>query len=129
MLLGFHKYSIYKHHKLPWALLQILSIISHILSNLGFHKNTHHIATLLSHKIIPSLQKAQKHLPCGKNPKGPTKPPTKPVATRHPKARCYTAFLQSPLLHGTLKLVATRHPYKARCYTAIFLQNLTKLKY
>ena len=45
MLLGFHKYSIYKLHKLPWALSQILPIISHILSNLGFHKNTHHIAT------------------------------------------------------------------------------------
>ena len=27
-------------HKLPWALSQILSIIAHILSNLGFHKNT-----------------------------------------------------------------------------------------
>ena len=39
MLLG------YKLHKLPWTLSQILSIISHILSNLGFHKNTHHIAT------------------------------------------------------------------------------------
>ena len=42
-------------YKLPWALSQILPIIAHILSNLGFHKNIHHIATLLSHKIIPSL--------------------------------------------------------------------------
>ena len=32
-------------HKLPWALSQILPIIAHILSNLGFHKNTHHITT------------------------------------------------------------------------------------
>ena len=32
-------------HKLPWALSQILPIIVHILSNLGFHKNTHHITT------------------------------------------------------------------------------------
>ena len=31
-------------HKLPWALSQILPI-AHILSNLGFHKNTHHITT------------------------------------------------------------------------------------
>ena len=32
-------------HKLPWDLSQILPIIAHILSNLGFHKNTHHITT------------------------------------------------------------------------------------
>ena len=32
-------------YKLPWALSQILPIIAHILSNLGFHKNTHHITT------------------------------------------------------------------------------------
>ena len=32
-------------HKLPWALSQILPIIAHILSNLGFYKNTHHITT------------------------------------------------------------------------------------
>ena len=45
MLLGSQKHSLYKPHKLPWALSQILPIISYILSNLGFHKNTHHIAT------------------------------------------------------------------------------------
>ena len=28
------------------------------------------------------------------------------------------------MLHSTLKAIATRHSYKARCYTAIFLQNL-----
>ena len=32
-------------HKLPWAFSQILPIIAHILSNLGFYKNTHHITT------------------------------------------------------------------------------------
>ena len=32
-------------HKLPWALSQIFPIIAHILSNLGFHKNTHHTTT------------------------------------------------------------------------------------
>ena len=34
-------------HKLPWALSQILPIIAHILSNLGFHKNTHHTTTTI----------------------------------------------------------------------------------
>ena len=45
------------------------------------------------------------------------KTPLKLVATRHSyKARCYTAPLQSPLLHDTLKLVATCH-LKVHCYT------------
>ena len=34
-------------HKLPWALSQILPIIAHILSNLGFHKNTHRTTTTI----------------------------------------------------------------------------------
>ena len=34
-------------HKLPWALSQILPIIAHILSNLAFHKNTHHTTTII----------------------------------------------------------------------------------
>ena len=40
---------------------------------------------------------------------------TKPVTTRHPKARCYTTLLQISLLHSTLKPIATRYSYKARC--------------
>ena len=55
MLLDSHQYSLYKPHKLPWALSQILPIISHILSNLGFHKNLTILLPKLSHKIIPSL--------------------------------------------------------------------------
>ena len=46
----------------------------------------------LGHKIIPSLQKAQTHLLCEQNPKSPTK-----------------LSLQSTFVHGTLKLVITRH--------------------
>ena len=34
-------------HKLPWALSQILPIIAHVLSNLGFYKNTHHTTTTI----------------------------------------------------------------------------------
>ena len=42
---------------------------------------------------------------------------TKPVTTRHPKARCYTTLLQISLLHSTLKPIATLYSYKARCCT------------
>ena len=90
-------------HKLPWAFSQILPIITHILSNLGFHKNTHHI-------------RPQNYTISIKSPKG--KIQKKFVATWHPKACCYMAILQNPLLHGTLtKPVATRH-LKTRCYAA-----------
>ena len=43
-------------HKLPWALSQILPIIAHILSNLDFHKNTHHITAKIGPQnyIIPT---------------------------------------------------------------------------
>ena len=43
-------------HKLPWALSQILPIIVHILPNLGFHKNIHHITTKIGPQnyIIPT---------------------------------------------------------------------------
>ena len=36
----------------------------------------------------------------------------------------HSTTLLSPLLHETLKSIATRHSYYVRCYTAIFLQNL-----
>ena len=72
-----HKYyPLYPTYYPTWALTQILII--------PWPK--------LGHKIIPSLQKAQTHLPCEQNPKSPTK-----------------LSLQSTLLHGTLKLVITRH--------------------
>ena len=74
MILGTHQFFLYKYypnilhvirpsqmlltqaHKLPWALSQILPIIAHILSNLDFHKNTHHITAKigLQNYIIPT---------------------------------------------------------------------------
>ena len=52
---------------------------------------------------------------------------TKPIVARHSyKARCCTAPLQSSLLHDTLKPVATWHSYKARCYKALY--DATPLK-
>ena len=48
----------------------------------------------------------------------------KPVATQHPKVHYYMALLQSQLLHGTLKLVVTRHP-KARCHMTIFFYKIS----
>ena len=59
-----HKYSLYKPHKLSWA---PLTHITHILSNLGFLKNTHHITTKIGpQNYTISAKKAQKHLPYGK---------------------------------------------------------------
>ena len=42
----------YKPHKLCWALSQILPIISHILSILGFHTNTYRTITKIGSQII-----------------------------------------------------------------------------
>ena len=75
MLLGSHKYSLYKPHKLPWALSQILPIISYILSNLGLPQKI--LITLLLNwatKLHYLHKKAQNHLTCKQNPKSPTKP-------------------------------------------------------
>ena len=97
MLLGLHKYFIHKAHKLPWADSQILPIITHILSNLGFHKNTHHIRpqnytiSIKSPKAFTLWEKSKK--------------PNKTLL----KTRCYIATLKNPLLHSTSK---------ARCYMA-----------
>ena len=69
-------------HKLPWTLSQILPIIAHILSNLGFHKNTHHIEP----QIYTISIKSPKALTLKENPKKKT------IPIRHSyKARCYTA--------------------------------------
>ena len=73
-------------HKLFWAHTKYFLNTSHILP-----KYFPILLPNLGHKIIPSLQKAQIHLPCGQNPKSPTK-----------------LSLQSPLLHSTSK---------TRCYT------------
>ena len=105
--LGSHKCFPYKPHKLFWALSQILLIISHILPNLGSHTNTYHTIT----KIRP-----QNYTIFIKNPNSFTlwaksKKPNK-------------TLLKIPLLHGTLKPVATWHSYKACCYTSLLLSPL-----
>ena len=81
---------------MPWALSQILPIISYILSNLGFYKNTHHIAT----KIEPQNYATTKLWYLHK--KNPTKTPLKPVMIWHSKAHYYTTLLKSPLLRGNI---------------------------
>ena len=118
-------------HKLPWALSQILPIIVHILSNLGFHKNTHHITIKIEPqnyiiptqsltsfglwakpKESPKFQKSHYNVVNSKshydvaNSKSPT--PMwlipKPAMMRH--------YLQSPLLYGNtlqnLKIISTK---------------------
>ena len=88
----------------------ILTNITHILSNLDFHKKI--LIILLSNwatKLYYLHKKTQNHLPCGKNPKNQIK--------LSYKAYCYTA---------PLKTRCYMAPLKPRCYTAIFLQNLTK---
>ena len=80
--LGSHKYFPYRPHKLFWA-----------------HTNTYHTIT----KIGPQNNVISAHLPCGQNPKSPTKlsyktrcysAPLKHITTWHPKVRCYMAPLK-----------------------------------
>ena len=103
--LGSHKYFPYKPHKLSWALSQILPIISHILSNLGFHKNNYHTTTKLGHKIILSSPKKPKLIYLvGKTQKAQQNPLTKLIATRHSKSSLLYGTSKSPLLHDTSKV-------------------------
>ena len=82
---------------------QILPIISHILPNLGSHRyflyyptcahtNTSYTITKNGLQNYAISIKAQTHLPCGQNPKSPTKlsfrahcymTPLKPITTWH----------------------------------------------
>ena len=99
--LGSHKYFPYKPHKLSWALSQFLPIKSHILSNSGFYKNTYHTTTKIGLQNYSISTKRPKLIYLvGKTQEAQQNPLTKPVATRHPKARYYTA---------PLKLVAIWH--------------------
>ena len=96
-----YKYFPYKPHKLSWTLSQILPIISHILSNLGFYKNSYHTTTKIGLQNYTISTKTPKLIYLmGKTQEAQQNPLTKPVATRHPKTRYYIA---------PLKLVATRH--------------------
>ena len=112
------KYFLHTSHILPkyspyyyptWALLkkkklglsQILPITSHILSNLGFHKNTYHNATKIKPQIKLSPQKGPNSFILWAKLKKPNKTLL--------KTRCYIATLKNPLLHSTSK---------ARCYMA-----------
>ena len=118
-------------HKLPWALSQILPIVAHILSNLGFHKNTHHITTKIRSqnyiiptqsptsfglwakpKESPKFQKSHYDLANSKshydvvNSKSPT------TMWLIPKPATMWHYLQSPLLHGNtlqnLQIISTK---------------------
>ena len=73
------------------------NIISHILFNLGFHKNTYHITTKIGLQNYIIFTKRPKLIYLvGKTQKAQQNPFIKPVAIRHPKARCYMAiFLQN----------------------------------
>ena len=100
--LGSYKYFPYKPHKLSWALSQILPIISYILSNLRFYKNSYHTTTKIGLQNYTISTKRPKLIYLvGKTQEAQQNPLTKPVATRHPKARYYTA------------------PLKVCCYTAL----------
>ena len=55
-------------HKLPWALSQILPIISHISSKFST-KYAYHVTTKIGSQITLFPHKAQHHLACGQNSK------------------------------------------------------------
>ena len=104
MLLGLDKYSIHKPINCLGA--------SHKYYPLYLTKNAHHVTTKIGPQNYTISIKIPKALTLWENPKSPTKPSLKPVATRHLyKARCYTAppkpammrHLQKPLRCGTSK--------------------------
>ena len=135
IVLNPHKYSLYIYylnilhdigpsqilhtqaHKIALGPLTNITHYSPHIIQLGFsQKYSSYCYHIEPQNYIISI-KSPKTLILWENPKSPTKTSIKPVATQHPKSRCYTILLQSPLLHSTLKPVATRHLYKARCYT------------
>ena len=104
--MGSHKYFPYKLHKLFWALSQILPLYPtyyptwaltqiHTTTKIGPQNYTISTKSLNSFTLWAKLKK--------------------PVAIRHPKARCYTV---------PLKFVVIWHP-KACCYTTL-LQSLLR---
>ena len=138
MLLGFHKYSLYRPHKLSWTLSQILLIY---YPTWVFTKIPIILLPKLGHKIVLSPQKSQNTFTLWeKSKKAQQNSLIKPVATRHLlKARYYTAPLnpvtiwhllilllhdtsKSPLLHGNIFTKV----YKAQI---LFWQYFTKPKY
>ena len=127
MLLGFHKYSLYRPHKLSWTLSQILLIY---YPTWVFTKIPIILLPKLGHKIVLSPQKSPNTFTLWeKSKKAQQNSLIKPVATRHLlKACCYTAPLKpthcymapiksqllhgiskSPLLHGTPKASPLLH--------------------
>ena len=105
-------------YKLFWALSQILPFISHILSNLGFHKNTYHTITILGTKLYHLYKKPKLIYLVGKTQKAQQNPlkarcytsPLKACYDTAPqKARYDTAPLKSCYDTAPLKLVATWH--------------------
>ena len=105
--LGSHKYFPYKPHKLFWVFLQILPFISHILPNLGSHTNTYHTITKIGLQNYTIFIKSPNSFSLWEKSKKPNK-----------------TLLQIPLLHSTLKPIATWHSYKTCCYTALLLSLL-----
>ena len=109
-------------HKLPWALSQILPIIAHILSNLGFHKNTHHITTKIGRQNYIILTQSPASFGLWAKPKESPKfqkfhydvANSKSLTTMWliPKPATMRHYLQSPLLHSNtlqnLKIISTK---------------------
>ena len=128
MLLGFHKYSLYRPHKLSWTLSQILLIY---YPTWVFTKIPIILLPKLGHKIVLSPQKSPNTFTLWeKSKKAQQNSLIKPVATRHLlKARYYTAPLNPVATRHLLKSCCYMTPLKARCYMAIFLQKFTKPKY
>ena len=113
--LGSHKYSLYKPHKLSWA-------ISHILptyySTWVFTKISIILIQKLGHKIILSPQKTPKNIYLMGKSKKPNKTPFKACCYTAPLNPVMTRHSKSPLRYDTsktrydmtpLKPVMTRH--------------------
>ena len=124
MLLGSHKYSLYKPHKLPWALSQILLIISHILPNLGSHTNTYHTITKIGSQNYTISIKSPNSFTLWAKSKKPNKTLfTKSIATWHPKARCYTTPLKPVATWQYFFYKISNYLQKPKYYFGNYLQK------
>ena len=111
-------------HKLPWALSQILPIIAHILSNLGFHKNTYHITTKIGPQnyIIPTQSPTS--LSLWAKPKESPKFQNSHYDVANSKTRYDAALFTKPVVTRQYFTKYQNHFYKAQIpIWHLFLQS------
>ena len=101
-------------HKLPWALSQILPIIAHILSNLGFHKNTHHITTKIGRQNYIILTQSPASFGLWAKPKESPKFQKSHYDVANSKPHYIAALFTKPVATWQYFTKSQNHFYKAQ---------------